>query len=380
MRYSYLAMHKSIFTLAFFACTIFTYAQDGSLRLNQIQIIASHNSYKKRPSEKELKFLMKVKDKLGKENNPIALDYGHLPFDSQFTYFNVRGLEIDINNDPKGGFFYKRKINAFVHGLKQKSGVAELKKPGLKVLHIKDVDYETNYYTFKQSLVALKKWSDEHPNHLPLFINIESKNGSPGDESGLLRLVGFKRGIKFDQAASDSIDAEIKSVFGNDLKGIITPDIARGKYATLNDMAQANDWLLLEACRGKILFAMEGAAVTPYLINHESLKGRAMFVYSEPGRPEAAFVKRNNSTRDKELIKELVRKGYIIRTRSDEETWQARSNDYTDMNSAFESGAQITSTDFYQADLRFSTYQVKFPAGGPGRLNPINTQGGTLTE
>ena len=353
---------------------------DAELRLNQIQIIASHNSYKKRPSEKELKFLMKVKDKLGKENNPIALDYGHLPFDSQFTYFNVRGLEIDINNDPKGGFFYKRKINAFVHGLKQKSGVEELKKPGLKVLHIKDVDYETNYYTFKQSLLALKKWSDEHPNHLPMFINIESKNGAPGDENGLLRFVGFKRGIRFDLAACDSIDAEIKSVFGDDLKGVLTPDHARGSHATLDEMASANDWPLLSACRGKVLFAMEGGAVENYLVNHTSLKGRAMFVYSEPGRPEAAFVKRNNSTRDKEKIKELVKQGYIIRTRSDAETWEARSNDYTDMNNAFESGAQITSTDFYQPDLRFSTFQVKFPEGGPGRKNPINTSGGTLTE
>ncbi len=380
MRYTYTTMHKPVVTLLCLLLSFFIYAQDAALRLNQIQIIASHNSYKKRPPAKELKFLLKVKDKLGEENNPLALDYGHLPFDSQFTYFNVRGLEIDVNNDPKGGFFYRRKINFFVHGLKPKSGVEELKKPGLKVLHIKDVDYETNYYTFKESLRAIKKWSDENPNHLPLFINIESKNGSPGDESGLLRFLGFKRGIKFNQAASDSIDAEIKSVFGNDLKGVITPDWVRGNYATLNEMAIGNHWPLLSDCRGKVIFIMEGAAVGPYLVNHESLKGRAMFVYSEPGRPEAAFVKRNNSSRDKEQIKELVKQGYIIRTRSDEETWQARKNDYTDMNNAFESGAQITSTDFYKPDLRFSPYQVQFPKPGPGRLDPVNTGGGPLTE
>lgn len=357
-----------------------TFAQNDSLKLNQIQIIASHNSYKKRPSEKELRFLLKVKDKLGKENNPIALDYGHLPFDSQFTYYNVRGLEIDINPDPKGGFYYKRKINAFVHGLKQRSGIEELKKPGLKVLHIKDVDYETNYYTFKESLIALKKWSDEHPNHLPMFINIESKSGAPGDESGLLRFAGFKRAIQFDLAQCDSIDAEIKGVFGNDLKGVITPDAVRGNFTTLDEMATNNAWPLLSVCRGKVLFAMEGRAVDNYLVNHTALKGRAMFVYSEPGRPEAAFVKRNNSTRDKEKIKELVKQGYIIRTRSDAETWEARNNDYTDMNNAFESGAQITSTDFYKADLRFSTFQVKFPKGEVGRKDIINSTGEPLTE
>lgn len=360
--------------------TLTATAQTAPLKLNQIQIIASHNSYKKRPSEKELKFLMKVKKQLGEENNPIALDYGHLPFDSQFSYYNVRGLEIDINNDPKGGLYYKRKINAFVPGLKQKSGIEALKKPGLKVLHIKDVDYETHYYTFKESLIALKKWSDEHPNHLPLFINIESKNGAPADESGVLRFLGFKRAIKFDKAACDSIDAEIKSVFGDDLKGVLTPDRVRGNYATLDEMATANGWPLLSECRGKVLFAMEGGAVPNYLDGHESLKGRVMFVYSEPGRPEAAFVKRNNSTRDKDKIKELVKRGYIIRTRSDAETWQARNNDYTDMNNAFESGAQITSTDYYQPDLRISTFQVQWPNGGPGRANIINAGGEPLTE
>ncbi len=372
MKYIHLLLLTGLITGSTFAQT--------DLRLNQIQIIASHNSYKKRPSEKELKFLLKVKDKLGEQNNPVALDYGHLPFDSQFTYYNVRGLEIDINPDPKGGFYYKRKINAFVRGLKQRSGVEELKKPGLKVLHIKDVDYETNYYTFKQSLLALKKWSDEHPNHLPMFINIESKSGAPGDESGLLRFVGFKRAIQFDLAQCDSIDSEIKSVFGNDLKGVITPDAVRGNFTTLDEMATKNAWPLLSECRGKVLFAMEGGAVDNYLVNHTALKGRVMFVYSEPGRPEAAFVKRNNSTRDIEKIKELVKQGYIIRTRSDAETWEARKNDYTDMNNAFNSGAQITSTDFYQPDLRFSTFQVQFPNKEVGRKNVINSTGEPLTE
>jgi len=371
-------MIKKVFSV--FLISIAWLAQAQELRLNQIQIIASHNSYKKRPPEKEIKFLQKFSKQLGKENNPIALDYGHLPFDSQFTYYNVRGLEIDINNDPKGGFYYKRKVNAFIHGLKQKSGIEELKKPGLKVLHIKDVDYETNYYTFKQALTALKKWSDEHPNHLPMFINIESKDGSPGDMSGFLRFAGFKRQIKFDSAACDLIDEEIKSIFGNDLKGVITPDWVRGNYSTLDEMARNNAWPLLSECRGKVVFAMEGGAVDDYIKHHTALKGRVMFVYSEPGRAEAAFVKRNNSTRDKEKIKELVKQGYIIRTRSDAETWEARNNDYTDMNNAFESGAQITSTDFYKADLRFSTFQVQFPNGKPGRKNPINTTGGDLEE
>ncbi|MGQ7334325.1 Ca2+-dependent phosphoinositide-specific phospholipase C, partial [Streptococcus suis] len=92
-------------------------------------------------------------------NDPVGIDYGHLPFDSQFSDYNMRGLEIDIQNDPKGGAFYKRKINAFVHGMPVRSGIEALRRPGFKVLHIKDVDYQTNYYTFKDALTALKRWS-----------------------------------------------------------------------------------------------------------------------------------------------------------------------------------------------------------------------------
>ncbi|MES2621785.1 MAG: Ca2+-dependent phosphoinositide-specific phospholipase C [Bacteroidota bacterium] len=373
------------FLFSFFTCCVtqFTIAQNSNsanLRLNQIQIIASHNSYKKRPDERVLKFLVSKAKLLGKENNPVAIDYGHLPFDSQFTYYNVRGLEIDICNDPKGGLFYKRKLNAFVRGVKQKSGIADLKKPGFKVLHIKDVDYETNYYTFKKSLVALKKWSDENPNHLPLFINIESKDGSPASQSGVLRFFGFKRDIPFDLSACDSIDAEIKSVFGDDLKNILTPDRLRGNFPSLEAMATSNAWPMLNDCRGKIIFIMEGGAVPNYILNYPSLKGRAVFVYSEPGQPEAAFVKRNSATRDKEKIKDLVKLGYIIRTRSDAETWEARDNDYTDFNNALEGGAQIISTDFYKADTRFSTFHVQFSKGEPGRANPIISTAESLTE
>ena len=81
---------------------------------------------KKRPDEKVMKFLMKQQERLGKDMNPADIDYGHLPFDAQFTDYGIRGLEIDIYNDPNGGAFYKRKINGFVKGVPKKSGVKEM--------------------------------------------------------------------------------------------------------------------------------------------------------------------------------------------------------------------------------------------------------------
>lgn len=366
------------FLTLMFCFFVFTVqAQYGNkFHLNQIQTIGSHNSYKKKPDEKVFAFLMKFNKRLGKDLNPEGIDYGHLPFDSQFNYYPVRGLEIDIYNDPIGGTFYKRRINAFVHGLKQISGIDELKKPGFKVLHIKDVDYQTNYYTFKQALTAVKKWSDEHPKHMPLFINVETKGDGPGDVNGLLRLFGFKRSIKFDAAACDSMDAEIKSVFGNDLKSILTPDKVRGNYSSLNEMATHNDWPMLDSCRGKIILIMEGDAEKTYPVGHPSLQGRVMFYYAEPGKPECAFVIKNGAKSEKAEIEKLVSEGYIVRTRADGDTREARENDCTSRDAAFESGAQIISTDYYKPDLRWSNYTVSFPKGKIVRTNPINSPTG----
>ncbi len=343
---------------------------DG-LRLNQVQVIGSHNSYKKLPDPHLMHFLMKHRKQLGEKLNPLRIDYAHLPIDSQFSDYNVRGLEIDIYNDPKGGVYYKRRVNAFVHGVKQASGVEALKKPGFKVLHIKDVDFQTNYYTFKDALTAVKNWSDGHPKHLPIFINLETKTKGPADYSKLLRGLGFKRTVPYDATACDSIDAEIKDVFGNDLNGVLTPDKLRGKYATLEEMAKSNGWPLLNDCRGKVIFIMLGDAKHLYLENHPSLQGRAVCAYSHPGKAECAFIMQDDPIRGATDIPALVKQGYIVRTRSDVETMESRNNDNTMKEAAFKSGAQITSTDYYKPDLRFSNFTVQWDGKHAGRVNPV---------
>ncbi len=342
-----------------------------ALKLNQIQIIGSHNSYKKLPDPRVMKFLLKLRKTLGKKLDPIGIDYGHTTIDSQFTEYNMRGLEIDIYNDPKGGVYYKRKINSFARGMHQRSGEQALLNPGFKVLHIKDVDYQTNYFTFIEALTAIKKWSDAHPNHLPLFINIETKTEGPGNYSGFLRFLGFKRTVPFDAAACDSLDAEVKTVFGNNLDNILTPDRLRGTYATLDEMAKQNGWPTLDQSRGKIIFIMLGGAKKTYLENHPSLAGRAMCQYSNPGNPECAFIMKDDPIADSTFINESVKQGYIVRTRSDAETVESRTTDNRAKIAAFRSGAQITSTDYYRPDLRFSNFIVQWDGTHAGRINPV---------
>ena len=69
------------------------------MSLNEISILASHNSYKGLPDKKVLKFLTKFKKQLGEANDPIKLDYGHPKLPIQFDEYGILGIEIDIDYD-----------------------------------------------------------------------------------------------------------------------------------------------------------------------------------------------------------------------------------------------------------------------------------------
>lgn len=359
--------------------------QDTQLKLNQIQVIGSHNSYHKRDTLPIFEWLLTIKSLLPPEDDPNELDYTHLPFDQQFDHYPVRGIEIDIYNDPQGGAFYYRHVNRYA-GYDEASYIPELKQPGFKVLHIKDVDYNSTYNTFVQALQAVKNWSDKHPNHLPIFINIESKQDGPADNSQLSGF-GFIPAPAWDDAAANALDEEIKSVFGPNLDKVLTPDRIRQQYSTLHDMVMNHAWPKLGDCRGKVVFAMEGNCVPFYKNGHPSLKGRACFVYADPGTDEGAFLLMNDAVGQKDSITARVRDGYIVRTRSDAGTIEARTGDYSAMNAGFASGATIISTDYYRPDPRgdsigsgWTNFHVSFPNGELARKNPVSADTVSVDE
>jgi hypothetical protein len=326
---------------------------DENLRLNQYKVLASHNSYKKNPDKKVIIFLSKFKKQLGASNDPEQMDYGHIPLPQQFDEFNIRGIEIDVNYDPKGGLYRKRKVNKLICGLRQKVKDPLMKQPGFKVLHIADVDYETNYLTFKQVLTELKNWSNAHPNHTPIFVNIESKGFNPGDESGFLRFLGFKRALRFGEQAFIDLDKEILEILSADI--IFKPMDLKANFPTIKERLNEQGWPLLNDCLGKFIFILEGD--NQELYQQKSID-RPMFVYSQPNGDNTAFVVKNDPIGHEQEIESLTGK-YIVRTRSDAGTLEARANDYTRFNAAVKSGAQIISTDYYKADSRIGTFQIK---------------------
>ena len=347
----------------------------NQLKINQIQVLGSHNSYRQNVPEDIAALLADPPMPLPEGFDVQEWDYGHLPLHKQFDDYGIRSIELDVYNDPEGGLFYNRKGNGFV-GRSPDSGEEKLKAPGLKVLHYPDFDYRTNYLTFKDALLALRLWSNAHPGHLPITVIVEPKEDSPAD---LVPGKGLTSTIPFDKTALGIIDEEIKEIFGEHLSQVLTPDEVRGNHATLNEAVRKNSLPNLAAARGKIIFVMLPSKneLTDYLDGHPSLEGRVMFAFSKPGAPEAMYLNFNDPIANEPAIQQRVREGYLVRTRADANTVEARSGDFTKKEAAIRSGAQIISTDYYRPDERkgWSNYEVHFPNRELALVNPLNGEG-----
>jgi hypothetical protein len=336
---------------------------DGALKLNQIQVIGTHNSYHAgiAPSESKL-WQAKYADAYK------GLDYQHQPLQQQFDS-GVRQIELDVYADTKGGRYAHPSGPSSVAAANLPPDPAFdpdglMLKPGFKVMHVQDVDYRSTCQPFIACLEQVRQWSGAHPKHIPIFILVETKQGSPGK----LKLTEPE---PFTSGTFDALDAEIRSVFP--AGELITPDDVRGKYDTLNEAVLAGNWPSLESARGKVIFLMDQRAVGPvYLAGHPALRGRVLFTNSEPGEPDAAFVERNDGPAAD--IASLVREGYLIRARTDSDTKQARANDTTLRDAMIGSGAQLLSTDYpVNEPARWpGGYVVTLPGKAVARCNPVN--------
>ncbi len=335
---------------------------ENTIRLNQLQYLGTHNSYHIQPRADAFELLLAFIPDIA-----TTLAYSHAPLAEQFSEQGIRQIELDIFHDPEGGYYANHQVRT-LFGEPAASGILELDAPGLKVLHVQEIDYETTCYTFISCLKEIRDWSDANPGHLPITVLIEAKDEAIPDPLNL----GFAVPLPFDATALNAIDAEIRQVFAHER--LILPDDVRGDAPTLEQAVLTSGWPTLTESRGKVLFALDngGDKRDLYIAGHTALAGRVLFTDSPPGTPEAAFMKKNDPRAEPGLIESLVEQGYLVRTRTDADTEEARNNDTSRRDIALASGAQFISTDYPVPDPEFSNYQVTMPGGGVARCNPIN--------
>ncbi|MFP4500403.1 MAG: Ca2+-dependent phosphoinositide-specific phospholipase C [Candidatus Hydrogenedentota bacterium] len=323
-------LHAMLFSVLLLLPSSFAAAQQATiynapvdtLRMNQIQVIGTHNSYHQRPPDAIMKLAYAINPKAS------AWDYSHAPLDVQLER-GVRSFELDIHYTADG----------------------------FRVFHA-PLDMGTSCERLIECMTTVRAWSAANPDHVPISFLLEGKT-----EALLLDPDIFP----LDAEGLDVLDSEIRSVFDEDM--LITPDVIRGGSPTLESAVLERGWPLLDDVRGMVMFILHerGRERDLYAKNRPSLEGRAMFVNSSRGRPDAAVIVHDRP--DPDSIAKLVRQGYYVRTRADTNIRAAPDR----LSRALRSGAHIITTDFPPGEAdKDSGYVVRFEGEAPARLNPVN--------
>jgi hypothetical protein len=286
------------------------YRLDQTLRLNEIQVLGTHNSYHLAPPA-------------GPSLTPDR-DITQSPLSVQLDRQSVRQIELDVHASPGSA---------------------------LAVYHLRG-DEGTTCPTLVQCLREVRDWSESHPGHLPVFVLLE-----PKQELGAL-------------VDGTAVDAEVRSVFRPEQ--LLTPDDVQGDWPSLRQAVQEGGWPLLGSVRNKVVVVYTDDVITRvnYTSSETSLHGRGMFVYADPSSPLGAFASVPDARLGTARIAELVSAGFIVRTRADDSGIEARANDTSRAVAALASGAQLVSTDY---PVPAPSGYVVLPPGTPARCNPITT-------
>ena len=289
-------------------------ASNERLRMNEIQFIGSHNSYKQQMPSLYF-WLLRLIDGEGAK----ALEYWHPPIADQLE-LGLRKLELD--------FFYDAVSGEFPVG------------------HIQVIDMGTSCTSLRACLQEIRQWSDRNPHHVPIWISFNLKDQA-------IPLLPDPQ--LFTPEVLTDIDLAVEEIIGDRL--IYPRDVVD------------REWPLLAESRGKILLVLdEGGEKRDWYL--KDWQDRPMFVPVDEGHEAAAIMIINDPVKDFDRIRSLVKQGYLVRTRADSGTQEARNNDTVRRNKAFQSGAQAISTDYYLLTNPFdSEYRVSIEGGI--RCNPV---------
>ncbi|CAM9955126.1 unnamed protein product [Ectocarpus sp. 6 AP-2014] len=288
----------------------------STLYINQLQVIGTHNSYHRRTYV------------------PALSDYWdyHYPSLTAQLDAGIRHLELDIHYDWKTGRWF--------------------------VFHLSILDAVSSCNCLSVCLAEIREWSDTHPTHHILFIEIELK--LTGD---FLQLCGEKT-PDADHTAFRAMQETVIDEFP--LDRILTPREVRGDYETLAEAVtattsaselfvptntsstsaessgsggvaregMAGGWPLVDETRGKVLFIVDYQ--TTNILCRPSVrkalpKDETVFFERTPlteiGHSDLlAF----GETRNSGLIEGMVRSGIIVRNRIPNHDWDSRSDSEED--------------------------------------------------
>ncbi|MBO7179262.1 MAG: phosphatidylinositol-specific phospholipase C domain-containing protein [Clostridia bacterium] len=282
--------------------------EDG-VKLNEIAILGTHNSYQTLAT-KETRFLMNIIEAITFEKFGLNTFDFEMDTLTEQLEMGIRNVEIDIETLDKDN------------------------KIEFKVTHNSIVDNASSAYDFTKAMEEIKLWSDNNPDHIPVIIIVEPK-------SFVIEVNGMK---KFSLDYAKEVDKILENTLGDSL---LTPKDMLRDYASFKEMRENDDWLTLKEAQGKIIVLLHDCDVTEsYIALDESIKTQKMFPmlrYDDRNESYTSFILENDAwnadSRKSESIDECK---LIVRTRAD------KYPDYSDERYEVTEncGSQIITTDF----------------------------------
>lgn len=290
--------------------------KNSSLRLNEIQLLATHNSYKKLGSP-IAKFIIGLGDKVEAE----ALKYENNPLTDQLNH-GIRSFELDLR----------------------------YRKVDFEVIHAPLADNSSTAPKFDLALEEILMWSGHNPGHIPIMILLELK----GDWMFLDPALS-----DFGEKELSALDDLIRETLGSKL---FTPGDITAPGETLNQAVREKGWPLLNDVRGKVIFILHpGQYTDTYTALDPGFSNMAMFpaaADTDTDNTYASFIVHNDPR--VEEVNRLVSANYIVRTRLDSNLEVSE----TRFQNGVASGAQILTTDYGPNHNFAHTDYVAYPDNG----------------
>ena len=327
-----------------------------NVAINQIQVLASHNSYHVEPEPALLTALRSV---IGAAAD--GFEYTHRPLADELDA-GVRQVELDVFVDDPGGGRYAhpswRRCSASIRSTLPSPAPASRSSTCRRST------------TARPARPSSPAWRTSGAGPGPPPPARHDPDRGQGRRHPRPRRPRVRAAVALDRPNFATLEAEIHSVFGDD--GIISPDVKGRSPAWPRPCARAGGRLSARPAVRSCSCSTTRALRDAYRAQVPDVDDRLIFVDVPPSDPDAAVTVVNDPISDAARIRDLVTQGFIVRTRADADTVEARSGDTTRRDAAFASGAQYVSTDYVFPDDHFGTgYVVDLPGTDAARCNPV---------
>ena len=138
------------------------------------------------------------------------------------------------------------------------------KAPGMKVLHVQDLDFRSTVPTLKAALREVRSWSESNPRHVPILILLELKDDA---------IAGLPtRPVPIDAEGLKEPGSNPRSWRSSRLDKLLVPDDAGASPPRSPEAIRGRGWPRVDDVRGKVMFALdnEGRLRDLYLDGHEA--------------------------------------------------------------------------------------------------------------